>query len=165
MPYSYGGWTIGNILNQWADFGIFAYALPFLMIFAMVFGILSKTKLLGDNKGVQATIALAFGLLALQFDYVTNFYATIFPYAGIGISILLVALILMGLISDKKDLSWVWFGIGTVIFIIILLTSLSDFTWAGGMGFSLAQSWPAIVAGLMVLGIMALIIFGSKRAG
>jgi len=74
-------WTITTILNQWADFGIFAYALPFLMIFAMVFGILNKTSLLGDNKGVQATIALAMGLLALQFDYVTNFYATIFPYA------------------------------------------------------------------------------------
>jgi len=168
MAYSYGGWRISDILNQWSDFGIFAYALPFLMIFAMVFGILSKTKLLGDNKGVQATIALAFGLLALQFDYVTNFYATIFPYAGIGISVLLVALILMGLIYSDSTKGWldkVWFGIGALIFIIVILTSLSDFTWAGGMGYSLAQSWPAIVAGLVLLGIMALIIYGGKRAG
>ena len=91
MPIGFG-YTITDILNIWADYGVFAYALPFLLIFAIVFGILSKTDILGKNKGVQATIALAVGLLSLQFDYVTNFYATIFPYAGIGISILLVAI-------------------------------------------------------------------------
>lgn len=158
-PYS-----ITMILNQWADFGIFAYALPFLMIFAIVFGILSKTTLLGDNKGVQATIALAMGLLALQFDYVTNFYATIFPYAGIGISILLVALILMGLIYSDANKGWmdkVWFGIGTVIFLVVLFTSLSDFSWMGGMGYNFAQAWPAILAGLILVGLIALIVWGK----
>ena len=122
MPLGWG-YNITDILNIWASYGVFAYALPFLLIFAIVFGILSKTKLLGDNKGVQATIALAMGLLALQFDYVTNFYATIFPYAGIGIAILLVAMILMG--AAAEDLNWskyVWFGIGVVIFTIILFT-------------------------------------------
>ena len=166
MAYSYGGWTITTILNQWADFGIFAYALPFLMIFAMVYGILNKTKLLGDNKGVQATIALAVGLLSLQFDYVTNFYATIFPYAGIGISVLLVALILMGLTSE--DITWskyVWFGIGVVIFLVVLFTSLSDFAWMGGMGFTVSQARPAILAGMILLGLMALIVFsGGKKS-
>jgi len=159
-------WTITTILNQWADFGIFAYALPFLMIFAMVFGILNKTSLLGDNKGVQATIALAMGLLALQFDYVTNFYATIFPYAGIGISVLLVALILMGLIYDSGNKGWldkVWFGIGVVIFLVVLFTSLSSFSWMGGMGLSVSQAWPAILAGMILLGLMALIIWGGGR--
>jgi len=159
-------WTITTILNQWADFGIFAYALPFLMIFAMVFGILNKTHLLGDNKGVQATIALAMGLLALQFDYVTNFYATIFPYAGIGISVLLVALILMGLIYSDSTKGWldkVWFGIGAVIFLVVLFTSLSSFSWMGGMGLSVSQAWPAILAGLILLGLMALIIWGGGK--
>src|SRR3989344_7721104 len=110
--------TITDVLNQWADIGVFAYLLPFLMIFAVVYGILSKTDLLGDNRGVNATIALAIGLLALQFDYVSNFFASIFPYTGIGIAVLLVALILMGLISDSDE-KWpkfVWFGIGFIIF-------------------------------------------------
>ncbi|MBS3079460.1 hypothetical protein J4218_05020 [Candidatus Pacearchaeota archaeon] len=168
MAYSYGGWTITTILNQWADFGIFAYALPFLMIFAMVFGILNKTSLLGDNKGVQATIALAVGLLSLQFDYVTNFYATIFPYAGIGISVLLVALILMGLIYSTENKGWldkVWFGIGVVIFLVVLFTSMSNFSWMGGMGYNFSQAWPAILAGMILLGLMALIIYGGGKKG
>ena len=72
----------------------------FLLIFAVVYGILSTMNIFskGDkNKGVNAVIAIAVGLLALQWDYVPEFFSVIFPYAGIGISILLVALILMGL--------------------------------------------------------------------
>lgn len=156
--------SLTDILNTWADFGVFAYALPFLMIFAIVYGILNKTNLLGENKGVQATIALAIGLLALQFDYVSGFYASIFPYAGMGIAVLLVALILMGLAAGEKGMEWtnkVWFGIGAVIFIVVLFTSLSDFQWLGGLGYGWIESWPALLAGAILLGLMAFVIWGK----
>ncbi|MDP2925774.1 MAG: hypothetical protein Q8N99_05370 [Nanoarchaeota archaeon] len=157
------GFTITEVLNMWQDQGVFAYALPFLMIFAIVYGILSKSKLLGENKGVQATIALAFGLLALQFDYVTNFYAIIFPYAGVGLSVLLVALILMGVAADRIPKSeFVWFGIGLVIFVIIILSSITNFAWFGGMGYSWGYAWPAILSGIILLLLMAWITFGNK---
>jgi len=157
------GTTIGDILYAWADFGVFAYLLPFLMIFAIVYGILSKTGLLGKNKGVDATIALAVGLLALQSGYVTNFYAMIFPYTGMAIAVLLVALILMGLTAG--DIEWtkyVWFGIGVVSFIFVLLYSFSDWAWYGMGGYGFVESMPAIVALLLLLGVMALIIWGQK---
>jgi len=67
--------TITDVLNQWADMGVFAYVLPFLMIFAIIYGILTKTEILGKNRGVNATIALAAGLLALQFDYVPKYFS------------------------------------------------------------------------------------------
>ena len=156
--------TITNILNTWADIGVFAYILPFLMIFAVVYGILSKTNILGGNKGVDATIALAIGLLALQFDYVSNFFASIFPYTGIGIAVLLVALILMGLISSDSDEKWprfVWFGIGFIIFIAVLLTSISDFSWWGGAAYGWGESWPAILAAIIILALIGLIVWGG----
>jgi hypothetical protein len=161
------GSTIGDILYTWADFGVFAYLLPFLMIFAIVYGILSKTGLLGKNKGVDATIALAVGLLALQSGYVTNFYAMIFPYTGMAIAVLLVALILMGL-TGKEDILWIkyiWFGIGAISFIFVLIYSFSDFTWfnmGGGYGFSNAM--PAIIALAILLGVMAFIIFSKDSS-
>ena len=158
------GNTITDVLNTWADYGVFAYVLPFLMIFAVVFGILSKTKILGTNKGVQATIALAIGLLALQFDYVSNFFAFVFPYAGMGIAVLLVALILMGLIHDDQSrVKWVWFGIGVIIFIIVILTALSDFEWLGGRGYVWADAVPAITAVILLLLFMAFMIWGGGR--
>ena len=158
------GSTIGDILYTWADFGVFAYLLPFLMIFAIVYGILSKTGLLGKNKGVDATIALAVGLLALQSGYVTNFYAMIFPYTGMAIAVLLVALILMGL-TGKEDILWIkyiWFGIGVIFFIFVLIYSFSDFIWfnmGGGYGFSNAMF--VIIALAILLGVMVFIIFSK----
>ena len=156
------GFTITDILNQWQTAGVFAYVLPFLLIFAVIFGILSTGKILGENKGVQATIALAVGLMALQFDYVTQFFATIFPYAGIGISILLIGVILMGLFA-KENTKWypkVFFGLGVLIFLVVVIASLSDMTYFGFNRFY--NYWPAVVAGVILLGLMALIIWGSK---
>ena len=122
--------TITEVLNQWADAGVFAYLLPFLFIFAVVFGILNKTRVLGESKGVQATIALALGLLSLQFDYVSNFFSIFLPYAGVGIAILLVGIILMGLMYDEDaDNNWVkvvFFGLGVIIFLVVVVTSISD---------------------------------------
>ena len=158
IGYGYG---IGGILETWAQYGVFAYVLPFLMIFAVVFGILNKSNILGDNKGVQATISLTVGLLALQFSYVSNFFATIFPYTGMGIAVLLVALIFMGLINEKSWAQYVWFGIGIIIFIVVLMASLESFTWWGG-GYG-GVDWPAIVVSILVLGLLALIIWGGGR--
>ena len=157
--------TITDVLNTWADYGVFAYVLPFLMIFALVYGLLSKSKLLGENRGVHATLALVIGLLALQFDYVSNFFATIFPYAGIGISVLLVALILMGVLTeDEKSAKWVFFGIGAVIFVVVMLYTIYDFNWLGGYA---GIDWgPWIILALVVAGaIIGVVLGGKKRTG
>jgi hypothetical protein len=162
------GYTITDILNQWAQFGVFAYVFPFLLIFAIVFGILNKSNILGENKAVHATIALAVGFLALQNDYVTRFFESIFPYAGMGIAVLLVALILMGVMFGETEMKWlqyVFFGIGAIIFLIVILTSLNDISWWGMGGYGWGQSWPAILSLIILLGIMAFIIFGSKKSG
>ncbi|MBS3080662.1 hypothetical protein J4221_04275 [Candidatus Pacearchaeota archaeon] len=160
------GYSIADLLNSWANMGVFAYLLPFLMIFALVYGILSRTQILGENKGVMATISLAFGLLALQFDYVSGFYASIFPYAGMGLAVLLVAIILMGLIAPEANWApFVWFGIGVVIFLFVLLSSISDMFWLGGTAIGLVNAAPALLAVGLVLGIMALIIWGGGRGG
>ncbi len=161
MPYDRFGYNIGDILNTWTQMGVFAYLLPFLMIFALVYGILIKTKILGENKGVNATISLAFGLLALQFDYVSGFYASIFPYAGMGLAILLIAMILGGVVMGDNPKNWIWFGIGTVIFVFVLFASLGDTVWLGGLGYNLSNSAPALLAILVLLGVMALIIWGK----
>ena len=156
--------TITDILNSWADFGIFAYVLPFLMIFAVIFGILNKTNVLGNNKGVQAVISLAVGLMALQFDYVSNFFATILPYAGIGLAVLLVALILMGLITqDEKVAKWIWLGLGFIIFIAVVLFSFYDFAWFGGYGGE--NVWQGALVLVVILIGMAIAIFGMGNKG
>jgi hypothetical protein len=158
------GYSIADILNRWADLGVFAYVLPFLMIFALIYGILSKSKIIGNNPGVNATIALSAGLLALQFDYVSGFYASIFPYAGMGLAILLVAFILMGLIFKENEGSkWIFFGIGVVIFLFVLFGALGNTYWLGGVGYNLAGAGPALLAILLVVLILGWIIASGGK--
>jgi len=67
--------TITGVLNVWNNMGVFSYVIPFLLIFAVVFAILKKTGILGDdNDGILAIIAVAIGLLSLQFDFVSKFF-------------------------------------------------------------------------------------------
>jgi len=165
--FGFFGYSFGDVLNTWAQMGVFAYVLPFLLIFALVYGILIKTNILGDNKGVNATIALAVGLLALQFDYVSGFYASIFPYAGMGLAVLLVALVLLGLVGGGSGMTvnWIWLGLGTVIFLFVLFRTLLDTYWLGVGGPDLAAAAPVFLALIIILGLMALIIWGGGKGG
>jgi len=159
------GWgnDIGYILQTWADMGIFAYALPFLLIFAIVFGILQATRMLGGNKGVSTVIALAVGLLALQWNYVPSFFSVIFPYAGVGMGILLVVLILMGLFvnPEQKGYFIAFFIVGGAIALIVILSSLASYDWWGAWWWD--EYWPAIIALLVVGGLIAVVIASSYR--
>jgi hypothetical protein len=153
--------TIVDILRTWEEVGVFAYLLPFLMIFAVVFGILNKSKLLGENKGVQATVALTVGLLSLLNDYVSTFFSRLFPYAGMAIAVLLVALILMGLVFEEDWSNKIWFAIGIVSFFVVIVAAFSDMPF--GLGFALQDSWPALVAGGILIYLMYLIVFSPPK--
>ncbi|MDP3026526.1 MAG: hypothetical protein Q8N63_02370 [Nanoarchaeota archaeon] len=154
--------TITNVLNVWADMGVFAYLLPFLLIFALIFGILSRTKMLGENKGVNAILAGAIGLMALQFDWVSNFFATVLPYAGIGLSILLLAFIFMGMISDDEKTSrWIFFAIGALIFLFVIGYAFYDFAWLGAYS---GQDWiPLLTLLLLIGGAVVWVVVSSKK--
>jgi len=156
--------SIGMILQQWAEMDIFFYALPFLLVFALVFAILQKLKLTGEqNKGIDAVIAIAIGLLALQYDSVPIFFQIIFPKLGIALSVILAALILTGLFVDSNDqriFIWIFFGLGAVAFIILLLSSFQDYSWWTG-GFW-QENMSAIIAGVILIAFVAIVIGGNK---
>lgn len=159
--------TVTDLLNIWAQQGVFAYVLPFLMIFGVVFGVLSKTGILGPNKGVQAIIALAIGGMALQFDYVTRFFESLMPYTGMGIGVVLVALILTGLFLDnenKKILNWIWFGVGALVFLVIIFNALSDTAWWTYRGWAFYDSLPMIILGIIVIGLVLMAILIKPAA-
>ena len=168
MLASYGffqGGTIGNLLAQWEQAGVFSYILPFLLIFALVFGILSKTKIFTE-KSVNAVIALAVSLMSLQFPIVSQFFAEIFPRLGIGLSIILLLLILTGLFIDptKKGIWYTFFGIGALIAIIVIANSVTAVGWLSSswFGYGLTDNLGMIIAGvLLIAGIAA--ILGKKK--
>lgn len=154
--------TIVDVLNIWNYMGVFSYVLPFLLIFAVVFAILQKSKVLGDNaRAVNTIVAVAIGLLALQFDMVPVFFADLFPKMGVFLAVVLVVLIFLGFVGVNPDgnTKWVKFiGIGAAI--IVVLWSMGDFIWFGGYSGNLLwwfsdYFWSLIVLLVIIVAIVA----------
>ena len=158
------GNNIGDILQNFSDLGIFSYVLPFLIVFALVFGILSATKMFGESRGVNTVISVAVGLMSLVGGYVPSFFQVIFPYAGVGMSILLVMLILMGLFVSGNERGWfiAFFVIGALVALIVVLSALSSYRWFGGDWWG--EYWPAIITASVIIGLVILVIFGTKKS-
>lgn len=160
--------TITEVLNIWNDIGVFSYVIPFLLIFAVVFAILKKTNILGDeNDGILAIISVALGLLSLQFDFVSEFYAIIFPRFGIGLSIFLVLLIFIGFFSkdasEKNNKTLMTFAI--IIGVSAVIWSFSAWdewsNYAGFGGWFGENFWAVLILGI-VIGVIALIAGGDS---
>jgi len=156
--------SITEVLNQWNSMGVFSYVIPFLLIFAVVYAVLSKVELFKDNKGVNVVISVAIGLLSLQFDFVSTFFAVIFPRFGVGLAFVLVVLILLALVyqGDASKAKWA----GWVVAVGVVIWAITSWGFWGdtmGVGFWFEQNfWALIVLGLVVGAVIAVISSGKK---
>lgn len=151
--------TFTNLLSDWESLGVFDYVLPFLLIFALVYGIMAATQVLGSgNKGVNIVVALAVALLSLRFDYVPVFFSEIFPRFGIGLAVLLVLMIMTALFIPKQWLKG-WSGsmwaVGAIIAIVVIYKAFDILGW------NLSNfGWWEQYGSIAILGILlAVIIF------
>ncbi len=149
------GFTIGQFLSQWQQAGVFDYLLPFLLIFAIILGILSSTHILGANKGLHIIIALVIGLMALQLNYVPDFFKEVFPRLGVALAVILVIMILVGLfIPNDERRYWFW-GLGAIGFVsalVVLSQSFSAYGWYSSLAYDDYIGW--IVGAVLVIGVI-----------
>lgn len=161
IPYT----NIDMLLSQWTQAGILPILVVFVLVFAVVFAILQKSKILGAKAGIDAVIAVALALGALQFDWITNtFYTKFFANIGVGLIIMLAALIFVGLISgegDKKPWNILIAVAGFVIFLVVLIKSYGSAWWGANMFWS--QYGGYLVLGIILVGIILLVTLSSKN--
>jgi hypothetical protein len=132
----YSGGAIGNAMEKLAQLGFFSYLLPFLLLFALVFGILVRIGLFRTHAGspniaVDGIIAFATALLALQLDFVPQFFSQIFPRMGVGLAIILAVIIILGIVTPGRA-NWptyIFFGIGVIIFLVVVNNSFDILGW------------------------------------
>ena len=172
---AFGGGALGNLFAQWEAAGIFAYALPFLLIFALVYGLLMKMNIFArkddpsSGKGINVVIALAVAFMSLQFDMVSMFFSEIFPRFGVAISIILVILILGGLfMPTNRENNWFMVALAIIVFIIIgtvIYNSLDVFGWGlGGPGLSYFwnQYGAVIIFAVIIIALIAMMTRGKN---
>ncbi len=156
--------TLYELFYQWSNVGVFDYLLPFLLIFAIIFGVLASTRILGGHRGVNLIISIVIALMSLRLEYVSLFFAEYFPRFAIGLVILMTGVILVGLfIYDKSSLKgwFIGFGItGLVIGIIAAIMSFNTFYWFDT--FFWQENWGLIVGAIIVI-IMIIAIFTTAK--
>jgi len=109
-----------TILQHW----IFSrFALPFLLVFLIVFALLEKTKVLGsDKKQINALVAFAIGLIFVAFVFPVTVVNNLVLFLTVAMVTVFVGLLLWGFITggeakvDDKVVK-VIFGIIIVIFV------------------------------------------------
>lgn len=162
-----GNFNFADMLNQLDQLGFFKYILPFLLIFALVYAISTKLDIFKENKGAAILIAAAIGLLALQLNYVPEFFQQVFPNFGIGLSILLIALLLAGaFIPDengkKTVFGWIFFTLGAIIFVILTVITLSSSSFTFG-NLWWDQYGAMVIVAIVVITAMILVMVLSKK--
>ncbi|MFH0831320.1 MAG: hypothetical protein V1886_00420 [archaeon] len=162
MVYGTGWSELDVMVQSWAQHGVFSVLLPFVLVFAVVFAILERTKVLGEKPAVNAIISVAIGLLSLQMDFYRKvFYAEFFQNLGTGIIILLALLIITGLfITSENGIEQAFkiggMIVGIVIFLVILINSAgiarpTTMLWGGSAVWVSA----AVVLGLIIWTIVS----------
>ncbi|MEK6898848.1 MAG: hypothetical protein AABW79_02005 [Nanoarchaeota archaeon] len=138
--------SLQDLYFQWEAAGIFEFLLPALLIFAVIFGVLSTTRIMGANRGINMLIALSISLLAIRTPIVSQFFTELFPNFAIGLAVILAVVILAGLfIADKNatafynTMMWAGLGIGVVVAIIVL----NNNNWYGSFWWQ--ENWTSIL--------------------
>ena len=130
--------------------GFFGFLLPWIFTFAVLFGLLLKSKAFGENKRIIGVISLvaAFFVVGFGGPAIAVFFSSLFGLAAVVLAgILVIALFLamsgtdISKIAENKAVAYAIVGIGIVVF----------FTAAGSLGIQLSESSVSIIFMLLIL--------------
>ena len=132
--------VLGNALDFLREFGIFDVILPFLLVFAVVFGILEKTRILGEEtiekvsyprKNLNAIVAFVMAMLVVAAIKIVAVINAALPQISLLIIVSLSFLLMIGIfmkpdntLYDKLNKGWLTF-LRIIMFIAVILIFLN----------------------------------------
>jgi len=141
-----------TILQHW----IFTrFALPFLLIFFITYGILIKTKkVLGDNKQLNALVAFVIGLIFVAATSPVLVVSNLILFLTVSIVLMFIGLLLWGFIAGEEGLKFekapkglklfVGIAVGVAVLIALIWAMGHEQTFfAGTFAFLFGQEWSA----------------------
>ncbi len=167
--------TFGGVRNapdfliQLEQFGLLDAIIPFLLIFAIIFTVSSRTKILGENKSVHMLVAMAIALLVVlphimgsypEGQDVVKIINEAVPNVSLVIVILIAGLILAGLfVKQEGDMPFKggffsFLALGAIVYIFGLSAG-----WWNGIGVLSFLSNPDIQAVAIIVLVFGLVIF------
>jgi Mn2+/Fe2+ NRAMP family transporter len=151
------------------------YLLPLALIFALVFGVLEKTKLLGEKKQqLNAIIAIVISIIFVGFVFPKEIVSNLVLFLAVSLVVIFVILLLWGFVMSDKDgfklENWMKYFLIIVVLIAVVLAVI----WASGVGlggftdFLFNQSWSNsfwtnVVFVLIVGMVIAAVLKSAKK--
>jgi len=152
-----------TLITYLENVGFYEFLLPWLLTFAVVYGLLFKANIFGDiNKKVSGIIAfvVAFFVAWYSGPAIANYFGTLFMGSSIVLAVIIVG-ILFGMLlalGEPKQLKgkslWTAVILAVVLFLIAAGKELR-------IGFS-GQTWSAIIILIIIVGLAAWIVSGPE---
>lgn len=169
--------TFADLLTIARNVGFFEFYLPFVLTFAISYGVLEKAKIFGDkSRNINLIISLVFALYVIGFTPVGTTIAQFLSTFFTDVSLTLISLLALGMIfAIMIPLSGKKLELSTRILIpIAVLLVIGAYLSAGGLslfpgislpsglGFGLGLSDQDIVI-LAIIGLTVLVIWWLTR--
>lgn len=156
-------------VNNLAGMGFFSFLLPWLFVFAIVYGLLERAKLFGGiNSRVAAVLALviAFFVAGYAGPAISAFFATLFPGATMILSLILVFVMFWLLLKPADEKDAMKSLLGGKLFFILLAVLLLIGAWVvlGGSfgGIVITEQIWSIVFFLVVIALVVWFVGGAR---
>jgi hypothetical protein len=140
-----------GVITALASVGIFELYLPFLLLFAIFFAILEKTKIFGEKSRINILLSFIISLYVVAFSPISGtiglWFANLFAATGAVLISIIIFFLVVGLMvapwwSDvAKAKGWKWLiPLGIIIAFLIVLGS----TFGGVTGVSGTVTIPGL---------------------
>ena len=149
----------GTLVQNLNDMGFYGFILPWLVVFAIFYGILQKSGVLGGDKRIDGVVSLAIG----------TYFVTLFGSASMIISAILIAVLFLAMAGfkfqkteDNKEKVVTEVAVATIVIAAILF-----FAFGGSAisGISLSsEAWAGIFMVIVIL-FALWFIGGSEKKG
>lgn len=146
--------------------------LPFLLVFAVVFAVLQKSKIFGEGKKqIDAIIALVVGLIVVSFANAVDIISSLMPFLAVGLVVILVFMILWGLVFKEGGfeigdrLKWTFGVIIAIAVVIAVLYATGRWDDLANIlsGIGTTKEWISnIVIIVIVIGAIVAVVLGGK---
>ncbi len=170
--------TIFDIFSQLQSSGFFEFALPFLLVFTIVFAILEKTKVFGvdadkePKKNINLIVSIVIALIFInQFEIIDRLNLFI-PKVSLFIIIAVMFLVLIGVFGANvhEGFSGIMLFLFTIVSLLIIYWALlpsagGDLFGGGGssdIGFWLQDNASTLLL-LVIVGIIIWAVAGPKK--
>ncbi|MBI2145921.1 hypothetical protein HYU22_01100 [Candidatus Woesearchaeota archaeon] len=171
--------AFSNVAASLQNFGVVDFLLPFILVFTIVFAVMQRTKILGENKNFNVIIALVLGLLFV-IPHITGSYPLGYDPVAVmnqslpSISLVAIAsimlLLLMGIFStDFSKTAAPIIAVVAIGFVLYIFGAALNL-WTGPYA---AFSWwtPDLTELIIVILVFGVIVWfitrepGSKTPG